>query len=146
MVTLSNTPEGCARQAKNAEARGRADIARAARRRRVTLLAEGYSESLSVAERDAIEVTLAYEEVLASIHGKATKATRTWQMIRDHGILPAVARIVTRREQTKGYERLVEMGMEDMTFEQVVLRHPESFDSEVVAAARSRLDALSAES
>ena len=146
MVTLSNTPEGCARQAKNAEARGRTDIARAARRRRVTLLAEGYSDSLSAAERDAIEVTFAYEEVLASIHSRATKATRTWQMFRDHGILPAVARIVTRREETKGYERLVEMGMEDMTFEQVVLRHADEFDGEVLVAARSRLDALSAES
>ena len=138
-VKLSNTPDGCARQVRNAEARGRPDIAKAARRKRVTLLAEQYSDALSSAERDAIEVTLAYEEVLARKNGRTTRANRTWQMIDEYGILAAVARIVTRRKETDGYALLVEMGMEDMTFEQVVLRHPKEFDVDVIAAARSRL-------
>lgn len=138
-VKLSNTPDGCARQARNAEARGRSDIAKAARRKRVALLAEQYSDALSSAERDAIEVTLAYEEVLARKNGRKTRANRTWQMIDEYGILAAVARIVTRRKETDGYALLVEMGMEDMTFEQVVLRHPKEFDVDVIAAARSRL-------
>ena len=68
-----------------------------------------------------------------------TRANRTWQMIGEYGILAAVARIVTRRKDTDGYALLVEMGMEDMTFEQVVLRHPKEFDIDVIAAARSRL-------
>ena len=63
-------------------------------------------------------------------------------MIREHGIIGAVERIVTRRKETEGYRVLVEMGMEDMAFEAVVLRHPESFSPEAVAASNDRLRRL----
>ena len=45
-------------------------------------------------------------------------------------------------KETEGYRVLVEMGMEDMAFEAVVLRHPESFSPEAVAASNDRLRRL----
>ena len=44
-------------------------------------------------------------------------------MIRKHGIIGAVERIVTRRKETEGYRVLVEMGMEDMGSIRVSQRH-----------------------
>ena len=57
-------------------------------------------------------------------------------------IVEAVERIVKRPIETEGYRLLVQMGMEDMAFEAVVLRHPDSFSSSAVAASKERLDRL----
>ena len=59
-------------------------------------------------------------------------------MIERHGVLAAVERIVTRKDETQGYKTLVAMGMEDMAFEAVVLRHSGAFSSEAVAASKAR--------
>ena len=94
------------------------------------------------AELESYEAVYAYEEALTRQKGRTTRAGRTWPMIRKHGIIGAVERIVTRRKETEGYRVLVEMGMEDMAFEAVVLRHPESFSPEAVAASNDRLRRL----
>jgi len=60
-------------------------------------------------------------------------------MIDRHGIIEAVDRAVSRREETAGYTALLEMGMQDFAFEMVVLRHPELFRSETVARAKNRV-------
>jgi hypothetical protein len=61
-------------------------------------------------------------------------------MIRRHGVIPAVERIITRRDETSGYRVLVEMGLEEIAFEAVVLRHTEVFSAAAVDASRKRLD------
>ena len=38
-----------------------------------------------------------------------------------------------------GHSVLVEMGMTDLAFEAIVLRHPDSFSSETIERARQRL-------
>jgi hypothetical protein len=90
-------------------------------------------------EREALEAVYAYERVLSQSAGKKIRATRTWQMIERRRLIPAVEHIVSRRKETKGYIALVEMGMEDMAFEAVVLRHPEVFSPEAVERSRARL-------
>ena len=52
------------------------------------------------------------------------------------------ARSSSMPKETEGYRVLVEMGMEDMAFKAVVLRHPESFSPEAVAASNDRLRRL----
>jgi hypothetical protein len=81
----------------------------------------------------------AYERVLSGTHGKKTRASRTWQMIDRHGILPAVERVVSRSADSAGYAALVKMGLQDMAFEAVVLRHPDLFSAEAVARSNERL-------
>jgi hypothetical protein len=75
-----------------------------------------------------------------SNNGKKTRASRTWQSIQRHGTLKTVERVVSRRKSTDGYDALVEMGMDDFTFEAVVLRHQTLFQSETIERARARLD------
>jgi len=100
------------------------------------------SSAKNDAEREGYEAIYAYEEALSNQKGRNTRAGRTWPMVDEHGIIGAIERIVTRRVETEGYRVLVEMGMEDMAFEAVVLRHPDSFSAAAVAASRERLERL----
>lgn len=93
-------------------------------------------------EREGYEAIYAYEEALSHQKGRKTRAGRTWPMVDEHGIIGAIERIVTRRTETEGYRVLVEMGMQDMAFEAVVLRHPDSFSASAVAASGERLQRL----
>jgi hypothetical protein len=133
-----DTPAACEQFALNVEARGKPALAVAARRRAVELRAASHG-AISGAEREALQAVYAYERTLLAKHGKATRASRTWQMIKQRGILPAVEHIVTRNEESLGYAALEQMGMRDMAFEAVVLRHPHEFSSEAVRKSRERL-------
>src|SRR5579872_3825643 len=92
------------------------------------------------AEREGYEAIYAYEEALSNQKGRNTRAGRTWPMAEEHGIIGAIERIVTRRVETEGYRILVEVGMEDMIFKAVVLRHPDSFSAAAVAASQESLE------
>lgn len=139
------TPEECEQFAANVEARGNRELALSARRRAVELRALKHNAKTEV-EREALEAVYAYERVLAQNSGRNLRAARTWQMITRHGIIGAVERVVSRPSETKGYTALVEMGMEDMAFEAVVLRHPDVFSSEAVERSRERLRELTSRS
>ena len=132
------TPEHCEIFARNALAKDRADLADQARMRAVQLRAAAYGAE-SQAEIEALEAVYAYEETLPKKNGKRTRATRTWQMIRRHGIIEAVEREVNRDAETQGYTALVEMGLEKFAFEAVILRHPDVFSEAAVQKSEERL-------
>lgn len=132
------TPEDCERFAENAKERGRADLAQEARQKAVALRAESYGANTEV-ERECLEAVYAYEEILTEKNGKKTRASRTWQMIRDHGILPAVERAVNRPHETMGYSALLEVGLEQYAFESVVVKYPNQFSKEAVERCRTRI-------
>jgi hypothetical protein len=140
LIEKLKTPEDCETFAKNVSERGRPDLALAARKRAVALRAAQYCAQSDI-ERECIEAVYAYEEVLSQKNGKKTKASRTWPMIKKHGIITAVERAVNREVETQGYTALVEMGLEDYAFEAVILRHPEAFSPEVVERSRLRVAA-----
>jgi hypothetical protein len=96
----------------------------------------------SEAEREAYEALYAYEEARSSQKGKTIRASRTWPMVEKYGILGAVERIVMRSDDAPGYRVLIDMGLEDMAFEAVVLRHREFFSKEAVESSQLRLDRL----
>jgi hypothetical protein len=85
----------------------------------------------------------AHEEVKSTTE-RRFRANRTWQAIERHGIIQAVERLVTRATETEGYRALVTAGLEEMAFEAVILRHPEVFSTEAVAASRERMARLHA--
>lgn len=134
-VLKMKTPEECENLAKNAEKK-QPEIAKQARRRAVELRAAAYGAK-TVAEREALEAVYAVEEV-RSTKSRRAHASRTWQSIKKHGILPTVERVVARAKETEGYASLVAAGMDDFTFEAVVLRHPELFAPETVERAKGR--------
>lgn len=134
------TPDECEQFALNVQTR-LPELAKEARRRAVELRAASHGASAAV-EPEALEALYAYERVLSGKAGKEVRASRTWQMIKRHGIIEAVERAVNRDHDTVGYRALVEMGMKEFAFEAVVLRHPELFSKEAVARSDSRLKAM----
>ena len=136
-VTRLKTPEDCEQYAKNVEAKHPA-LAQQARRRAVDLRSQKYGAASEV-EREALRCIYAFEEARSQQTGKRARASRTWQSVQRNGILPTVDRVVARRAATEGYSALIEAGMEDFTFEAVVLKYSESFSTEAVAQAQARL-------
>jgi hypothetical protein len=137
-VARLTTVAECEQFAKNAEERGFPEIAEQCRKRGVQIRAEKHGAA-TAAERECLEAIYAYEEVLSQHKGKRVSASRTWQMIKRHGILAAVERIVTRPEDAAGYTVLVQMGLDDFAFEAVILRHQDAFSGEARARSESRL-------
>ncbi len=134
---LKSTEE-CANFAKNAQRLGHPEIAQQARQRAVQIRAEAYGE-VTEPERDALEAVYAYEAVISARNGKKTRASRTWDLVKRHGILGAVERAVAREEETAGYSALVEMGLDRYAFEAVVMRHPDLFSKEAVERSNQRV-------
>ena len=133
-----DTLKKCENFAKNATERGRPDLAKEARQRAVQIRAEEHGAQ-SAAEKEALQAVYAYEDLLTNKNGRNTRASRTWQMIKRHGIIEAVERAVKRDSVTQGYTMLVEMGLEQHAFEAVILRHPDVFSDEAILISRLRL-------
>jgi hypothetical protein len=136
-VARLRTPEECEEFARATQQRD-PELAAQARRRKVELRA-AHHRTQSVAEQEALKAIYAYEEVLSVKRGRRTPASRTWQMVKRHGIIGAVERAVNRTTDASGYTALAEIGMLDLSFEAVVLHHPNSFSADALARAKERL-------
>jgi hypothetical protein len=95
-------------------------------------------------EREAFEAVYAYQAARSVKAGRPFRASRTWPMIETHGIIVAVERLVSKSDDSECYTTLVEMGLEDMAFESVVVRHREAFSEKAVLASEARLKRLKA--
>lgn len=137
-VKILDTPKKCEVFAKNARERGRSDIALEAHQRAVELRAMEH-DAHTTAEVEALQAVYAYEEILSNKNGRRTRASRTWQMIKRHGIIEAMERAVKRAAVTQGYTMLAEMGLERHAFEAVILRHPDLFTDEAIRISKERL-------
>ena len=137
-VKRLKTPEQCATFEKNALERNRPDLAGEARQRGVQLQAEKHGAKTQ-AEMECLEAVFAYERVLSDKNARKTRASRTWPMIRERGILAAVESVVSRPDEAAGYTALREMGLEQYAFEAVVLRYPKLFSPEAVSRSQERV-------
>ncbi|MCJ7450069.1 MAG: hypothetical protein MUO72_20540 [Bacteroidales bacterium] len=136
IISKLKTPEECLWFAEICT-----DLARVARRRAIELRAINIGNKSEV-ETALWEVIFAYEEVLSKKNGKRTLASRTRQMIKRHGIIGAAERAVNRKIEAMGYKVLVEMGLQDLTFEAIIVRFPKAFSQQIVKLAKLRLDEL----
>lgn len=134
-----DTPEKCEVLAKNARERGREDLAMQARERAIQLRAQSHGATSDV-EREALQAVYAYEEILTAKNGKRTRASRTWPMIKKHGIIESVEKVVNRPVETKAYTALVEAGLQDYAFENVILKYPDSFSEQAIQISRARIN------
>ncbi len=137
-VARLKTPAECEEFAKNVMERGRPELAQQAIQRSIELRAATYGAK-SKAEQECLEAVYAYERILSAKNRRPTSASRTWQMIRRHGILKAAERAVNRDTPMIGYEALVNMGLQKFAFESVVLRYPELFSPECVQRSKQRM-------
>lgn len=85
------------------------------------------------------EILAAYESFLSERNQRNTKASRTWQKIRKHGVKKALVDWATSKTEHAGFKDLVSQGNWDMTAEYLVVTMSSEFDSAVVEAARQRL-------
>jgi len=137
VLSKLKTPESCEQYATNVESR-HPDLALAARRQAVALRAARHGATSDV-EQAAWRAVYAYERARSLEAGKTIRASRTRSMIERLGALAAVERIVTRRQESMGYQTLAAMGMLDMAFEAVVIDHPDAFSAEALVRSRQRL-------
>jgi uncharacterized protein YecA (UPF0149 family) len=142
LVGHLKTPEDCEQVAVNVEAK-QPLFAIAARRKAIEIKASTHKATTD-AEVQSLQAVYAYERVLTLERGRKTRATRQWQMVTKLGIIGAVESIVKIPTASAGYDALKKMGMQDMSFEAVVLRHPDVFSVEAVAQSKQSLDALMA--
>jgi hypothetical protein len=136
-VASLTTIRECEAFAKNATDRGSPHLAAEAIERAVQIRAADHGAESTV-ERECLEAIYAYEEILTAENGKRTRASRTWPLIKRIGIIPAVERIVTKREVSVAFTALSEMGLLHYAFEAVVIRHPEHFTAEALRLSRER--------
>lgn len=138
IVDKLKTPEECERLIENVKDR-EPEMALRARRKAVELRAAKHNVK-NDAEREALQAVYAYEEILSKKNGRRTSASRTWQMIKRHGIIEAVEKAVNRPQETIGFTMLIEMGLPDLAFEAVILRYPDLFSPEAIARSKARLE------
>lgn len=136
-VARLKTPAECDAFIRNVQT-AHPGLALEARLRAVQLHAAEHGANTQ-AELEALEAVYAYEAALSRRKGRKTRASRTWDMIKRKGIIAAVDSIVQRPMETVGYTTLVEMGLKDFAFENVVLRHRELFSTEAVERSRQRI-------
>jgi len=139
MIDISQlkTPEECLIFEKNVIERNRPDLALAARKRSIELRSFAHGTTSDV-ERDCLAAIYAYEDILSAKNNRKTRATRTWQMISRHGIVEAFERAINRPDNTSGYDSLLKQGLEQFAYENVVLRHVDSFSEAAVKRAKQR--------
>jgi hypothetical protein len=144
-VARLKSTKDCETFIRNATERDRADLAAEARERILELRGDEL-ETHTEAETEALRAVHAYEQTLFEKHGKHIRASYTWRMIREHGVIEAVERAVKKPTETQGFRMLDEMGLGRFSFEAVILRHPEAFSAAAVATAEKRMTEWGAES
>jgi hypothetical protein len=85
--------------------------------------------------KDFDNILRVYESTL-----KTGYAGRTRQMMKRHGIIETINRLVLRPTPSTGFFQLLDSGNPDLTFEALVLRHKDFFQPIVVAKAQEVLE------
>jgi hypothetical protein len=137
-VERLRTPAECESFAKNARARNHPDLALAAQRKAIDLQASTH-ETASAVEAEGFAAVYAYEALLTRRNGKKTRATGTWQAVKRYGIVEAVQRAVIRPPDASGTVTLRDLGLQDLAFEALVIRHEESFSAAAIEISKARL-------
>lgn len=140
-IARLKTPKEARTFANNARERGRQDLGLEALQhaRALQAVKEGHT---SPAQQAIASALYAYEEEQTRLKGRTFRANRTRQMITKRGALEAAERMVLSRKPSQGYEVLEEAGLQELSFEAIIVRFPDEFSVRSVQAAQARLDGL----
>ena len=86
------------------------------------------------------QAVTAYEETLKLKHGRSQRETKVRKKIETKGPLVALADWASAKDVTPGFMAVIDAGMAEFTGEYIVLEYADSFDDDVVQAARTRLE------
>jgi hypothetical protein len=121
---------------KNARDRGELTLADAAFRRLISITP---AERPGTVEHDFWKTLQAFEYLLTEERGKTARLSRTRQKVARVGVVQTLRDWALSNKETDGFRMLMDRGMPELTGEAIVLRHPTSFEPDVLAAARQRL-------
>jgi uncharacterized protein YbaA (DUF1428 family) len=143
LISALETPKDCERFLKNAMKQGRPDLVISIRKREIDIRAKAYCEKHGYdreVERACVVASFAYELALPPTKaGKKNYAHRTWQMFKEHGVIDTVERLVKRKDDPTGYTALLEMGLNEHSFETVVVSYFTEFSKEAVQCSQGRI-------
>jgi len=138
-IARLKTPRDARTFAKNARERGRPDLETEAldHARALQAIQDGHTSPAQLAIATAL---YAYEEARSQLKGRTFRANRTRQMITNRGALEAAERMVLSRKPSQGYEVLEEAGLQELSFEAIIVRFPDEFSEHAIQATQARLD------
>jgi hypothetical protein len=122
---------------QNALERQEEGLARLCLRRIFELGGEGHPDPLV---RRLFQAVTAYEETRKLKVGRAQRETKVRKKIETKGPLVALSDWATAKDVTPGFLSVIDAGMAEFTGEYIVLEYADSFDDNVVQAARTRLE------
>ena len=134
-VANCGDPKKLRQIAQNADEKGIASLAQAARLKLYSILP---GEEPGTIEYAVWQSIFALEDVLKQERGKTIMLSRTRQKIGRQGVVRCVADLVLG-PASEGFRMLLERDMLGLSFEAIALQFPEKFEPTVLAAARRRL-------
>lgn len=93
-------------------------------------------ESLSPAEKKIIRAVSEYNVIKKR---KGSGAWRTFGQLKHRGLIEAAEKSVIKSKPTQGYEELAEADLSDLSYEQIIVDHPEEFSPRALWYARRTL-------
>ena len=138
VIEKCDDPAALRRFMKNAEQRGGDDVYNAAFQRLITV--QPSAETGTIAH-DVWRAIYAFEELRREESGKTVRLSRTRQKIDRVGEVKTVTDLTLQKIPSDGFTMLQDRGRLELSFEALVLARAEHFPSNVVEAARARLDA-----
>ena len=120
----------------NAKRLGHDELALACQIRIAELAGAEFDDDL---EREFWIAVKMAEEFKTEENGRTTRLTRTRQKHARDGSKKCIEDLASRPDVTEGFRILAENGRPDLTFEAVLLRHADKFDSSTVNSVRKKL-------
>jgi hypothetical protein len=121
----------------NAKRMGREDVYQDAFRQLCRVDGRNVDDPLAA---EFASIMRALEEALSQEAGKTRRLSRTRQKLDRVGVRQTLADLALKPQPSVGFLKLVEFGMADMSAEALILKYPNEFAPDVIAAARERLE------
>jgi hypothetical protein len=89
--------------------------------------------------RDFNRIITAYEQLLTERNGKRTRASRTHQKVKKHGIVKVLQDWADSKTPATGFTVLADRGLLELTGEYLVVQYESLFPAKTVVNAKRRL-------